>query len=576
MTCEEETSSSAFAGHIGDDTTKQAMPEPAADNETGNKTGGNQGPQTRKERVMKRLTKRLIGASMAAMMSLGMASAIPAYAATITVENNDPSTDTNATTETHVAYKIFDAVKATGTTVSTSGAEQTASGPITYKIGTTNPWFSVLFNANGSAKEGNAWFTATAIPGESNTFQVIPAEDYASEAKAKAAAGWLLAHKPSGETGQGLVIGANTVDDGYYLITSSLGANLGLATTDVPMSIVEKNDFPSVDKTQKDAEETSANYADTAVDVQVGDTIDYSVVVWVPESASGQISIADVMSSGLSIGSNPTFAVTASATYDANTKAISEGTALTPTTDYAVTPSETGFSATINATAATKGKFVQIKFSATVTSAAVADTGKKNTVTLTYSNFSQNESVEYDIYAAGMVKYDGKRGTIQPDDGNALPASGVDYLADAEFQLIDKDGTTVVPVSYDAAGGYYYPDANGTATITSVANGTGIVIRGLDNQTYYLKETKAPNGYNLSTSNATLTVANSDSLSGTDVVLATLTDPNIVKIQNNAGSILPITGGIGTTILYVVGGFLIIGSATYLVVRARTSHDDEK
>ena len=541
--------------------------------------------------------KKWMAFIIAVALILGMSSI--AMAASITVENADPASDENASNETYEAYKIFDAVKKAGTTVVNSvdengNPQQTLSenGAITYQI-TDDPdedeeWFDVLFSVDEDGVvtpvEGQDWVVVQFIEttDDGDVYQVLAAGENGanldSEEEARLFAEWLYANR--GDISSiPLQQGENEVDDGYYLIVSSLGVRVGLATTDIPMTIVEKNTFPTIDKTQKDGEaDADAAYADNAVDVQIGDTIDYQILIFVPESAGQDVVVTDTMSAGLTPGEVSAVSVLAG-TYDEETGTFTAGeTALVAdgdeTADYlaAAGTSPATFVFTIHPTANTRGKYIQITFSATVNEDAVDDTVKNNSAVLTYSNYTQTDTVEYDIYATGMVKYDGKDGTILPDDDNQLP-EGTTYLADAEFQLLDADGKTVIPVAYDSEGGYYYPDENGTATITSVATATGIVIRGLDNHTYYLKETKAPDGYNFLPGTATLVVINSDTVTetndGTTVTLTELTDPYIVKIQNNAGSLLPFTGGIGRTIFLVVGGVIVAAAVILLVVRRR-------
>ncbi len=543
---------------------------------------------------MKKYTKLLgIVLIIALVLSMGIA----AFAdSTITVSNADPTTDENSATETYTAYKIFDAVKSTGTTVTTTDTTQSLSegGAITYQIKTSDPWFSVLFKNDGTASStAQKWFTATKIHGMTpETWQVIPTETTMKLTDAKTIADWLLENKGN-IIGSPLEVGkANTVDDGYYLVTSSLGANLGLATTDIPMTIVEKNTYPSIDKKQNDAENTTHSYTDDDVDVQVGDTINYQVVVWVPATANDDLTVTDVMSAGLD-KADP-FAVTVKVadpetgggapdsftTELAATKTVDSVTVTNYTID---TSADRGWTVVIKPTADTLGKFVEFTFDAVVNSSAITDSVKNNKVELTYSNYKQTDFVEYNIYAVGVVKYDGKNNTVNPDTTtNALQTSNVDYLSGAEFLLLDKDGSTEIKVSYNITDDYYYPDANGTATITSVNTATGIVIRGLDNQDYFLKETKAPDGYNLITGNIKLTVAE-DELTATTTGQGTeqtttysLTDVpelSIVKVANEKGTVLPSTGGIGTTIFYVVGSVLVIAAAVLLITKKRMDRD---
>ena len=491
---------------------------------------------------------------------LVLAMSASAFAATITVTNPDPSTDENTALETYTAYKIFSAVKASGTTITTSGTTQTASGAISYEIKSTDAWFSTLFTAEGAAQSGQTWFVATEIPGKSTTeykvYQVAASTTMTDEAAAIACADWLLANKPNGATAITLAVGDNTVDDGYYLVTSSLGSNLGLATADIPMTIVEKNVFPSIDKKQNDTSATSA-YADTTVDVAVNDTIYYELVVFVPATADKDLVVTDTLSSGL------TFSYTAGSSFavKAGESATSFTTALTENTDWAVsgTPTANGFVINIKPTTATLGKYVEIQFSAKVNEKAIAtDTLKKNEAVLTYSNYKQTDFVEYETNAAGAIKVDGKDNTKT--------------LEGAKFKLQLNGADLAVVKVTDATNGDYYRPALASETgveIETAADGK-IQIRGLDDdsaKTYTLVETKAPDGYNLLTTPTTLTVAaNNTTAEGKPLAAVNVTG---IKIVNNQGSVLPSTGGIGTTIFYVVGAILIIGAGVVLVTRRR-------
>ena len=115
------------------------------------------------------------------------------------------------------------------------------------------------------------------------------------------------------------------------------------------------------------------------------------------------------------------------------------------------------------------------------------------------------------------------------------------------------------------------------------------VVKGLDDGTYYLKETKAPSEYNLLASDIKLeikaTTINKQDWNGTDNVLTAIKikvngneepgdiDTGIVSttVENNKGSVLPSTGGIGTTIFYVVGVILMLGAGVLLVTKKRMS-----
>lgn len=516
--------------------------------------------------------KKLIALLTAMVMVLGLS--ISVSAATITVENNDPEADTNTAGETYEAYKIFDAVRAEGTTVTTNGTVQTADGPIAYEIVKASPWFSVLFNEDGTAKEAaQVWFTAKKIEGEDpETWQVLPTETAKNLTDAKDIAEWLLEKKPASAEkislnapakGQSAV--STDVADGYYLVTSSLGTNLGLATTDIPMTIVEKNTYPSVDKSQNDTAADAA-YADTKVNVGVGDTIYYKVSVNVPATAKGTITLTDTMSEGL------TPAAASTITAKIGTAELAASGTAGENWSAADGPAPASYTITITVNESTLGQTVDFYMTGVGNEDAVTDTVRNNTVTLTYSNYSQSDFVEYTTYAAGAVKYDGataenNNGVLTAKDGKTIT-----YLEGAEFKL-QMDGADIDVVKED---GYYRPAKEGETGVTIVSDKKGqMIFRGLDSEkSYVLVETKAPKGYNPVGNDASLTTvedtkANVSIDEGTADDTTYLTPAEVVKIENNQGSILPSTGGRGTAVFYILGSILVIGAGVILVTRRR-------
>lgn len=99
------------------------------------------------------------------------------------------------------------------------------------------------------------------------------------------------------------------------------------------------------------------------------------------------------------------------------------------------------------------------------------------------------------------------------------------------------------------------------------AEGGMININGLKSGTYYLKETKAPDGYNLLKTPIKIIVTG-DAVTGKPVIKVdnngTATVVKKVEVQNNKGSLLPSTGGMGTTLIYVVGSILVLASGIVL------------
>lgn len=153
-------------------------------------------------------------------------------------------------------------------------------------------------------------------------------------------------------------------------------------------------------------------------------------------------------------------------------------------------------------------------------------------------------------------------------------------LAGAEFKLYsDENATTEIGLIYDTKLSAYRPvKADETATAITSAETTGVFnIVGLDNATYYLKETKAPaGGYNLLTAVKPFTIdvtAHKENANGTSVALTLAetnsSESNPMTIENKKGSSLPSTGGIGTKIFYLGGGAMVAVAGVFLITKKR-------
>ena len=101
-----------------------------------------------------------------------------------------------------------------------------------------------------------------------------------------------------------------------------------------------------------------------------------------------------------------------------------------------------------------------------------------------------------------------------------------------------------------------------------------IAVEGLDADTYYLEETKAPGGYNRLAGPVKVEISHDVSAEGTQMTHTLKQDTTVVdkvEIENQSGTELPSTGGIGTTIFYVLGSILVIGAAVLLITKKRMS-----
>ena len=190
-------------------------------------------------------------------------------------------------------------------------------------------------------------------------------------------------------------------------------------------------------------------------------------------------------------------------------------------------------------------------------------TSNINKVYLTYSNNPQDESsigktpestpVYVYTYQLSNTK---RQNTV---DGPALAGAGFKLYSDAECNN---------EVGLYQEGEFYYPikDATGKKAVEMISGENGqFNVKGLDAGTYYLKETITPAGYDIC--GVTPVTIKADH-SGNDHV--NLEGSNLTIVNKKAGGItLPSTGGIGTTLFYVVGGGLMVAAIVLLVTKKR-------
>ena len=207
--------------------------------------------------------------------------------------------------------------------------------------------------------------------------------------------------------------------------------------------------------------------------------------------------------------------------------------------------------------------------------AVIGVEGNPNQVDLEYTNNNKtwNTSVPEDetksfVFGLKMNKIDPN---IKEEDKQALQG--------AEFQLL-RDGTPIATYTFDENGDRVLNSNNG---LTAVTNEDGIAyLLGIDEGTYTLKETKAPNGYILPEEGLELVITDADeegnvdgnatyTLGGKELdVFEDIADGSVATatIENNKGFNLPRTGGAGTW-MFAVGGILIMAGMATAFVKLR-------
>ncbi len=322
---------------------------------------------------------------------------------------------------------------------------------------------------------------------------------------------------------------------GYYAVDTTLGTVCALTNTNSDETVIEKNFVPSIDKVVK--EDSNGEWGKVN-DAEIGDTVNYKTTVTVKPGATKYI-VHDKMEDGLTFK---------------NDIAI-EG--LTLDTDYTVSTTcddECTFEITFTQTyldKITADTEVAITYSAVINDKAeIVTETNDNTTWLVYgdNNTSTEEATTKTLtYYFNLTKID---------------AESKAQLEGAEFTLSNAEGETMKFVAIE--GGYRVATEDDTNTTETIVAGN-VVIKGLDADTYTLKETKAPAGYNLLDDAITVTV--SKATVGDTVTFEAVEE----KVENSTGGLLPETGGIGTTIFYIVGALLVVGAAILLITKKRMS-----
>lgn len=361
--------------------------------------------------------------------------------------------------------------------------------------------------------------------------------------------------KASGETVEftGLALG-------YYAIDTSLGTLCALTNTNSDFTATEKNEKPDIDKfVQEDSEVNNADEGWGKVnDADIDQKVNYKSTITVGVGATNYV-MHDTMEAGLTFNNDVVVKLADGTVVDASNYTVTVSPEDGHTFDVAFK------NAFIEGLA--QGTEFTVYYSATLNeNANIVIDGNDNTVYLSYGEDSTWETAKHKTttytWKADVFKY-------------AVEGEKEVALAGAKFQLLDKDGNAIKFTAVEgAAVPTYKVDAEGTVTeITTDANGKFELV-GLDEGTYKLRETEAPAGYNKLAADIDVVIGSTyDEANLTATYEINEDEPATIGVENKTGSLLPETGGMGTTMFYMIGAMMVAAAVVLLVSKKRMAFE---
>ena len=342
------------------------------------------------------------------------------------------------------------------------------------------------------------------------------------------------------------------LDLGYYVVESTSGTACNITTAAPTAEIQDKHDNPSVTKII--TEGGKVNSDGTMNSVNLGDAVWFKTTIHVKPGAKNYV-LHDIMNDNLIFQGVHHVTGNGGKTLNGNVDFI-----INPDRGYNRGNPEDGCAFELKFTDEFYTKYredidtgklteITVEYIAIVSEKAPINTAMKNTTYLTYGDKkTKTEKSETETYTYGIpvYKYTGIDTALE---GAKFILSTNEQPSESNAIKFNPNGTIYR---------YSTDQTKGNITLTPGTNGH-VEINGLQAGIYYLKETEAPKGYNKIQKSIKIEILSNGKIKVDGVEIT-----GDVKVQNNKGSLLPSTGGMGTTLIYVVGSILVLASGIVL------------
>lgn len=519
--------------------------------------------QKGKEKNMN-LVKKLLTVVIALVMMLGLSVTVNAANAEKDSGKNGEGTltITNANKEqTYELYRIFEAL------VNDTDPKKVSYKPLEGKTIPENDFFKVD-NGNiivqDAAKDStdDTQLSAGAIEWLSSNYQTI---------------GEKVTDVTPTETGEQKV---TRLPYGYYYITTTTGTAVSVDTTNKEATVTDKNPGTTIVKNIIGVNDGSVKGDKESAIAQIGTVVTYEVRISIAQNAK-TYKFTDVMSDGLTYneGSMKVYVVEKDAgVVEGETEELNQGTdeetkygTLTEAADASDNNPDVTIVFNDAMLAANNGKDIVLQYTATLNKDAVVAGENPNTAAVHWGHETDSlmASDTAKVYTAQITvkKVDGSNKALEGAGFKLKDSNGKWYkLTDGIVSWVDQeaDGTEIFPVQADVDNPEYDENENPDVPETIKSEEATASFIGLADGEYTLVETTVPDGYNK---------AKDHQITIKDVaannLLSELTVTSIVT--NNQGTELPETGGMGTTLFYVLGTVLVAAAGILLVSRRRMS-----